>query len=388
MDEKMMILHSGFDGVDLAIKTTPPPELVNFLEEGKAMAQDIMADAWGQYADRAIQIGQTGKRGGYAYTFRLYEFGAVWFAKKPRAHDPWGLYVSIGSRELALHGLSKARETLAHHCAALGFRIPPDGISVNRVDFAADILAPGFVLDPDAFLFHSRANRRAIAEVETVETNGRSGRTTSVTIGKMPGRQVIVYDKREEVMKRRKHEWPLIWNANLEAAGLPPLDLTDRDTSQIWRVELRLGKDALRKRHDIRGWGSLHEHLQEEMDQLAQDVTLHIPSGDSNRSRWPLHPLWPVAQGAVATRLFAHEARVPPEAVREVDLQAKREELLKMIAALAVSSVYLDFGTPETFQMSLTRLPPRIVRFLEQHPRGVQERFAEASVKYGPLKSR
>jgi hypothetical protein len=387
MDEKMTILHTGFDGIDLAIKTTTPPDLVNVLEEGKVRAQEMLADAWGQYADRGIQIGQTGKRGGYAYTFRINTFGAVWFAKKPRAQDPWGLYVSIGSRELALHGLSKTRETFAEHCTGLGFRIPPDGISINRVDFAVDILAPGFVLDPDAFLFHSRANRKAIAEVETVETNGRSGRTTSVTIGKMPGRQVIVYDKREEVMKRRKHEWPLIWNANLEAAGLPPLYMADRDASQVWRVELRLGKDALRNRHDIRGWGSLHKHLQEEMDQLTQDVTLHTPSGDSNRSRWPLHPLWPVAQDAVATRLFAHEARVPPETVREVDLQATRAELLKMIASLAVSSAYLDAGTPETFERSVTRLPVRIIRFLEQHPRGVQERFAEAAAKYGPLTS-
>jgi hypothetical protein len=347
----------------------------------------MLHDVWGIFSGLMIQSGQSGKRGGYAFTFRVDGFNAVWFAKKPKAKDPWGLYVSIGSRELALHGLSKTRENLATLCGALGFRIPPDGTSINRVDFAVDILAPGFVLDPDAFLFHSRANRKAIAEVETVEANGRSGRTTSVTIGKMPGRQVIVYDKREEVLKRRKHEWPLIWNANLKTAGLPPLDLTDRDASQVWRVELRLGKDALRNRHDIRGWGTLYEHLQEEMDQLVQDVTLHIPSADSNRSRWPRHPLWPVVQDAVATRLFVHDARFSPEAVQEVDLQAKREELLKLIASLAVSSAYLDSHTPETFEMSLTRMPVRIVRFLKRHPRGVQERFAEAAAKYGPLRS-
>lgn len=380
-----MILHTGFDGIDLAIKTTTPIELVEFLEEGKATAQDMLHDVWGEYAGQMIQSGQSGKRGGYAFTFRIDGFGAVWFAKKPKANDPWGLYVSIGSRELALHGLSKTREKLATLCEALGFRTPPDGISINRVDFAVDILAPGFVLDPDAFLFHSRANRKAIAEVETVEANGRSGRTTSVTIGKMPGRQVIVYDKREEVLKRRKHEWPLIWNANLKTAGLPPLDLTDRDASQVWRVELRLGKDALRNRRDIRGWGSLHEHLQKEMDQLVQDVTLHVPSGDSNRSRWPLHPLWSSARDTVATQLFTHEARVSPEAVQEVDLQAKREELLKLIASLSVTLAYLNGSKPEVFATFLARLPMRILRLLGQHPRGVAERFAEAAVKYGQL---
>lgn len=381
----MMILHTGFDGIDLAINATTPIELVDFLEEGKVTAQEMLHDVWGEYAGLMIRSSQTGKRGGYAFTFRIDAFDASWFAKKPKAKDPWGLFVSIGSRELALHGLSKTRENLATLCEALGFRIPPDGISINRVDFAVDILTPGFVLYPHAFRFHSRTNRKEIAEVETVETNGRSGRTTSVTIGKMPGRQVIVYDKREEVMKKRKHEWPLIWNANLKAAGLPPLDMTNRDDSQVWRVELRLGKEALRDRHDIRGWGSLHEHLQEEMDQLAQDVSLHVPSGDSNRSRWPLHPLWSVAQNAVATRLFNHEDRVALEDVRKVDLQAKREEFLKLIASLSVTLAYLDGHKPETFETFLVGLPMRLRRFLEQHPRGVEERFVTAAEKYSLL---
>jgi hypothetical protein len=378
----MMILHTGFDGIDLAIKTTAPTELVLFLEEGKAAAQDMLSDVWGKYAGFMVQTGQTGKRGGYAFTFRIDGFGAVWFAKKPRAKDPWGLYVSIGSRELALHGLGKTRENLTALCDELGFRLPLDGISINRVDFAVDILAPGFVLKPDAFVFHSRTNRKVISEFETVEMNGRSGRTTSVTIGKMPGRQVIVYDKREEVLKRRKHEWPLIWNANLEAVGLPSLDMADQSKSQVWRIELRLGKEALRSRHDIRGWGSLYEHLQAEMNQLVQDVTLHVPSGDSNRSRWPLHPLWPMGQEVVATRLFEHEPRVPPDMVREVDLREKQLEILKLIASLSVTLAYLEGRQPDVFETFLARLPIRILKFLDQHPRGVQQRFSEAALKY------
>ena len=341
-----------------------------------------MDDVWGHYADLDFKIGQTGKRGGYAFTFRVDGFDAVWFAKKPKANDPWGLFVSIGSRQLALHGLSKSREQFGTLCDTLGFRIPPNGISINRIDFAVDMLAPGFVLDPNSFVFHSRANRKAISDVEMVEMNGRSGRTTSVTIGKMPCRQVIVYDKREEVLKKRKHEWPLIWNANLEAAGLPCLDLADREASQVWRVELRLGKDALRKRHDIRGWGSLHEHLQAEMDQLVEDVSLRVPCGDNNRSRWPVHTHWRVAQKAVKTRLFEHEARVPPEAVREVDLAEKKREILNLIASMCITLAFLEGRTPKTFSNFLSGLQVKIMRFLREHPRRVEARFTEAEKKY------
>jgi hypothetical protein len=296
--------------------------------------------------------------------------------------------VSIGSRELALNGLEKTRQTLDALLVQLGFQLPHDGVSINRVDFAVDILAPGFVLDPDAFVFHSRANRKAISEFETVEMNGHSGRTTSVTIGKMPGRQVIVYDKREEVMKRRKHEWPLIWNANLQAAGLDPVDLSDRTASQVWRAELRLGKDALRNRKDIRGWGSLHEHLQAEMDQLAQDVTLTVPSTDSNRSRWPLHTNWKVAQEATATRLFEHVGTVPPEAVREIDLREKQLDLLKLIVANSVTLAFLEGLGPDDFEDFTETLPDMILGYLDQHPRGIEERFQGAATKYGGILAR
>jgi hypothetical protein len=385
MELKMTIIHTGFDGIDLALKAAVPIELVEFLEEGKATAQELMSDVWGTYSGLDIQTGQSGKRGGYAFMFRVYEFGATWFAKKPRASDPWGLYVSIGSRELALNGLEKTRQKLDSLLVSLGFRLPQDGVSINRVDFAVDILAPGFALDPDSFVFHSRANRKAIAEFETVEMNGHSGRTTSVTIGKMPGRQVIVYDKREEVLKRRKHEWPLIWNENLRAAGLPLLDMSDRATSQVWRIELRLGKDALRNRKDIRGWGSLHEHLQAEMDKLASDVTLTVPTPDSNRSRWPLHPIWQVAQEATATRLFEHVGTVPPEAVREIDLREKQLDLLKLIVANSVSLAYLEGLGPDDFEDFCEALPDMILSYLDQHPRGIEERFQGAATKYSGI---
>ena len=159
----MIIVHTGFDTIDLMIKTATPLELVEFLEEGKSAAKELQYETWDKYAGLTIQTGESGRRGGYAYTFKIDGFGAVWFAKKPKSHDSWGLFVSVGTRELALNGLGKTRETLAAHCETLGFRIPSDGISINRVDFAVDILAPEFVLDPNAFLFHSRSNRKANA---------------------------------------------------------------------------------------------------------------------------------------------------------------------------------------------------------------------------------
>ncbi|WP_224815176.1 hypothetical protein [Hasllibacter sp. MH4015] len=385
VEDELIVVHAGFDGLDLAIRTNTPESLVTFLEEGKAVAQEMLSDIWSTFNGRMIQVGQSGKRGGYAYTFKVDGFGATWFAKRPKATDPWGLFVSLGSRELALHGLVKTQARLEEICAELGFRSHPDGVSINRADFAVDILAPSFEPNPDHFVFHSRMNRKDRAQFEDLETNGHSGRITSVTIGKMPGRQVILYDKREEVMKRRKNEWPVIWNAALRAQGLSPISLADRESSQVWRAEFRLGKEGLRRRRNIRNWSAFYMHLQEEMDRLATDIQLTRPTTDSNRSRWPAHAFWARAQRTLAKQLFDHDAEVPAQTIAALDHDQKCTDLLKMIAALSVTLAYHEGKCPDTFPLFCAGLTQRIQRFIANHPRSLVKRFAEAAKKHGSL---
>ncbi|NRB19684.1 MAG: hypothetical protein HRU33_19530 [Rhodobacteraceae bacterium] len=42
-------------------------------------------------------------------------------------------------------------------------------------------------------------------------------------------RQLGIYDKRAEVIQKKKMGWLTIWNAALAAKGKSPLDLHDRD---------------------------------------------------------------------------------------------------------------------------------------------------------------
>ena len=70
-------------------------------------------------------------------------------------------------------------------------------------------------------------------------------------IGKMPGREVTVYDKRADLIAKGKPEWWTIYNDLRKADGKPVLDPTDRASSQIWRVEVRAGKDHLKDRWGI-----------------------------------------------------------------------------------------------------------------------------------------
>lgn len=381
----MIVLHAGFDGLDLALMGTAPPHLIQKLEIAKQSALDQQRDIPITVSGVEVQVGPSGRRGGYSCTFSTGRTGAIWAVKRPRPGDPWGVYVSARSRALALLGLEAVRADISETAARLGFKVPDHGVSLGRVDFAVDLLAPDFRLDPMAFVTHPRTTRKTHGDLTETATNGRSGSVTSVTVGKMPGRQVIVYDKTDEALTRGKSEWPLLWNAALARMSLPERDFTDRKANRVWRVEYRLGKAGLRARHDIRRWSAFYDLVQGEFDQLALDASLRAPTGDSNRSRWPEHPLWALARQTLAERLFAHDVTVPPEAVRAIDLAEKQAEFLRGLTGSAVTLAYLEGVTPDRLPDFAAALPDRMQTFLDSHPRKLPQRMREAEEKYGQL---
>ena len=138
---------------------------------------------------------------------------------------------------------------------------------------------------------HARSTVKEITE-SLLQVVGRSGRVESVTIGKNPNLQVILYDKRAEVLATNKRWWWPIWEDALAAKGLPPLDVANRAASSIWRVEIRANKRHLKEKWEVSTWGHLLEKLPEVLAQALDDMHFTVPSADSNRARWPMHPLW------------------------------------------------------------------------------------------------
>jgi hypothetical protein len=95
----------------------------------------------------------------------------------------------------------------------------------------------------------------------------------------------------------------------------------------VWRVEWQARKEMLR-RFGIRTLVDLRERQGDLLRYLAQEHdTLRVPNGDSNRSRWPLHPLW--------TELQRYIALIEGLGVyREIDPQAA---IRQRLARLAIS---------------------------------------------------
>ncbi len=94
----------------------------------------------------------------------------------------------------------------------------------------------------------------------------------------------------------------------------------------VWRIEWQVRKELL-KRFGVRSLAGLQNQAGDLLHYLSTTHdTLRISSGDSNRSRWPLHPLWrDVQERAVG---FGRQG-----VLAEIELGASIDERLQRCAA-------------------------------------------------------
>lgn len=247
---------------------------------------------------------------------------------------------------LAVHGFDATRERLRERLAAMGARIA--GESVNRVDYALDVrMPPNFAVDMNHFVAHPRTKIRphwskhplpADDEQPAAVVCGR--RLESVTVGKMPGRQVIVYDKRREAIDKRKAFWFQVW-------GVDRFD----STLNVWRVEARAGKNELTKVWNLRTFADIRESIGDVFAHALQRVR-YVDEGqtDTNITRERAHPLWRLALDHVQTRLYEYRSGLTPgqliELEREQAVVRYQSNLRGNIAGMAVA-LGLDDDTME-----------------------------------------
>lgn len=344
----MRIVHRGFDTLTLSIQATIPPELFEYLEAEREQAEDARTDRPISYGGVDLDLKPHGGHG-YSYILHGGPLEATWFFKKPNARDPWGIRLNIGSTFLATQGLGYARTHIDKTLARLGVRYGAHQVSLARADFCVDVLAPSFELVPENFVTHSHANRadHLSSEAEDMRSNGKSGRFTSVTVGKMPGRQVMVYDKRRQVIDLQKPIWWDIWNANLERDGLPPLDPKDRAASQVWRIEVRAGKNLLKDRWQIRQWAEFDALFGDVVAEAMQKIRYSEPDPtDSNRARWPSHPIWDMVVEAAEGDLVEMRSHLDPQKVKHVHRAEHVRLIMALLSGNAITLAALE-GVPE-----------------------------------------
>ncbi|MFT3674217.1 hypothetical protein [Aestuariivirga sp.] len=285
------LLHRGFDRLEIAYKAALAPADIDILEaalaEAKARFQPVLVELGPGKVP--MHIAEAGLKGGYAFRGDTGPEGELWAFKRGLSRNEWNVRVAVKSLTLATLGLGGVRNRLAEMHERLGLGSPEE--SIGRVDYAIDYLMPAeFVLNPGHFVSHSKTTKREHACVQQQPAglplqqmiSHWAGRVVqSITLGKMPGQQVIVYNKRHEVLQHQKPEWFQIWGVDGSDQDLP-----------IWRVEMRAGKKYL-KDWNVKTFSDLEDRVGEVLGHTLAAYRHVVPNElEKNISRWPNSKLW------------------------------------------------------------------------------------------------
>ncbi|WP_420732336.1 hypothetical protein [Hwanghaeella sp. 1Z406] len=321
----------NFDGLDVTFQGRIPQALVDTLGQAKLQAQKVKGSVLVEWQGEPLHVAESGAKGGYAFRCDTGPVGATWFFSSNQNAANWNIRVSVKSNALASLKLGGVRRELYRFLEAIGADVGQE--SLSRIDYCMDFLSDDiarvmglpFVLDPTAFVMHSRTSRADQDDDAGIRMQGVSGFYTSVTCGKMPGRQVIAYDKSREVRAKGKSEWWAHWNAARETQGLPDL----APDVKIWRMELRAGKKHLKDRWGITRWADLDDKLGDLLRYCLDDIRYTIPNPtDRERNRWPNHPLWNAAIQTVTKDLHEMQTGAEPGIVKDI-MQAQLVDVME-----------------------------------------------------------
>ncbi|WP_322867734.1 hypothetical protein U5922_016885 [Aquicoccus sp. G2-2] len=394
----MTVLHRGFDTLALAIKANIPTELFEYLEAEKERAEQERREVLIDYNGVNLHLKAHGGNG-YRFIASGGLDGATWFFKKPNSKDDWGIRLSFGSYFMALNGLGRAKSHVEDTLERLGVRFGPDDISISRADFCVDIHASDFALTPDQFVMHSAAGRRDFMADAEKSVNGKSGRTTSVTIGGTRNRQVIIYDKRAEVIAHSKTYWWDIWNhtlrnigagdpyVTLHSAETPPASLSPdpahASANRVWRVEFRAGKDLLKDTWDIRTWQQFFDRFGDLCRQSGEVVRYTEPDpADSNRARWPNHPLWEIVCAEMNDDLTEMRSGADPNPMKEVHREQHISTIFRNVLGSSITIGALKGITVDALPDTLADLAKQMQAEVQINPQKTAKQLQDAKDRY------
>lgn len=382
------IVHAGFDGLRVTVDALIPFSTSEILAAAKGQASQCKSAVPVTIGAREFAVRHTGNG---AFSIHTGEYGAEFFLRDPASPPSVGPGITMDFRAffLATGGLDGARAYF-HKCMhALQVRLRPGHIRISRVDFAVDFLAPWFVPDVEAVILPARTSKREFREKDTTggysDTSQRffaNTEVTGITCGHVSNRQLVIYDKRAEVLVKHKPAWQTIWNQNRAKAGQPPIDLSDRNLSKVWRVENRVGSKCLRRRWQINGWDDLDAMIGDVFNESIGKMRYAEPQSDMNRSRWPDHELWLALRGIYESKLNGYRSGVIPSEVREVNRAEHMRMTDQNITGNLIARAVASEIKPDEFWEWAKRHMTELEHMSEDHKLTLEQRFAKAEGKY------
>ena len=251
----------------------------------------------------------------------------------------------------------RPREGQNEEAAIVGWR------KLSRVDYAFDFHSPEFTgeIGPtmiDRVVCHSSCKVRWDFKADEHESYimGTSNRVQTLTIGKKGALQVQVYNKTDEITEKSQKTWMYkLW----ENSGLEPLE--GGKYSDVWRIELRFGRDYLAERgiDEFEDFEAKRDLL---LSEALKTRRLTDRTDDTNRRRWPVHPMWCQAIDMAGNSpdmvsLDGHKEFAPKAIIEKIEQD--------IAAALRRFSV-LETGGDEYDWLSCHNLMVKVINSIEE----------------------
>lgn len=289
METEMKLIYQNFDGLEIAFQCAIPLAILATLEQGKKEARDSRSASFSEIGPNhfPVMVHETGAKGGYTYQFSTGPDGEIWLIGDREARDQWNVRVRVRSLCLALYGYEKTKEKildiLLNHLLAKGpdenDKIPKERIS--RVDYCLDFhfmeeFQPSYL----NFVCAGRAKKGFIGELPMqLESSGQS--IEYIRVGKIPNRQIVIYNKTREISAKKKSYWWQLWGLN-----------KSEFIGEIWRVEIRAGKKELNK-WNLRSFNDFEKMIGDVISLTLNEFKYTNPNlNDKNMTRWPMSKLW------------------------------------------------------------------------------------------------
>ncbi|MDW3117825.1 MAG: hypothetical protein R8G60_08560 [Roseovarius pacificus] len=375
------ILHSGFDGLRLTIETDIPPAFRERLYAAKAEAVETNRESILDFDGIALGVRRSG---GMAFSAHTGDMGAEWYFLDPEnrpANNP-GITVDFRALLLAPGGLKAAQKHLEACMQAFGIPYGENQVRVTRTDFAIDFLAPWFEPDRNALVAPPNTKSIEITGPPDSETHACSTRVTGLRAGKGKNRQLVIYDKRAEVIEKGKAGWLSIWNATRASMGKPELDIKDPDQSRVWRFELRMGRKQLRERFDIRGWDDMNTMIGDAFTDFCEVIRYCTPTADRNRARWPTHELWEAVAQTIESGLHENIAGVCPREIKDANRAEHMRMLDRQLLGLFIARAAVSDVEADNFSNFMESHVNALQQLSDEHPLPLDKRIGKAAARY------
>lgn len=287
-----LLVHS-FDSVEETFDLTLSPGFIQALEDAKGRAAENEPGVPEPFTwqDEHFHIAGHGSAGGTKYILASSRF----IVRIRNPETAWCLSVRYLAGALWGEGINVLRDQVFDLLVPATQAAYRDKIqnSLKRADYAFDFYSPTFtksmfweLMASRPFVHHSSSKQNVWATSERIET---------ITIGSKSTLQVQIYDKGKEIHQVSGKDWMYdLWHEN----GAPAPDDEGR-IRNVWRLEIRFGKEYLRDRGII-NWLDFMEKKQNLLSGALSEVRFTKGTNKNRRMR-SMHPLWQIADHAAGS---------------------------------------------------------------------------------------